>query len=93
MSDFKRIIICAAIKVDSGPHKDTVICGVRHFDRIMKSVIVAMQCHGETFIEGFMDNKYNFVTREEGCKIALESGQPMRSPPRRHGKMFSENLY
>jgi hypothetical protein len=102
MSDEKKQpwIVCAAI------HKrGNIICGVRHFDGIMRATLNAT---GETHVgwdQGFVDQFGTFYSREDAWKIADKNGQIRRptgledfahSRPANvgdEGMLFSENLY
>lgn len=73
-----RRVIAAACK-----YGDVVFVGVRHYDKIMTAQIksipedeeIRMMNRGEV-VQGFIDNKYNFLNREEAMKLVIESGQP-----------------
>lgn len=83
-------IVCAAIRNIKGE----VIIGVRHFDIEMHEQI--KQNSSELWSnseQGFIDQFYNFYTREEAWKIALEADQIIRRCHGDEGKLFSENIY
>lgn len=42
---------------------------------------------------GFVDNCYQFLTREEAFEVAYAAGQILRRCGGDDGKLFSENLY
>jgi hypothetical protein len=73
-----RRVIASACK-----YGDVVFVGVRHYDEIMTAQIksipedeeIRMMNRGEV-VQGFIDNKYNFLNREEAMKLVIESGQP-----------------
>lgn len=86
-------IVCAAVR--TGEH---IICGVRHFDEIMRKQVEAAGLRLHDFEQGFVDNRRNFLTRQEAYQIATTNGQAnikvMRS--RKHlnkPELFSEDLY
>ena len=43
--------------------------------------------------QGFIDQRGEFMTREEAHKVATESGQIIRRCGGDDGRLFSENLY
>ena len=99
-------IICAAIWFDDedpyhNPHGrpknlDTgfVICGMRHCNCLSIYQILSNESapkSGIPQIQGFLTTKNRFVDREEGCKIAIKSGQVNN---KKDGEeLFSEDLY
>lgn len=85
-------VVCAAIrKADNG----LLILGVRHFDEAMFSTInelnQRMEWRGAE--QGFMDNKWNFLTREDAWKIAEAAGQILFCIDWQIGSLHSEHLY
>lgn len=85
-----RRIVCAAIR-----HTSTriVVCGARHFDMVMHRQINAMNLPDEWDEQGFIDQRGEFLTREEAHKVATEAGQIIRRCGGDEGRLFSENLY
>lgn len=81
-------IVCAACK---NIHRGEIILGVRHFDKIMHDQI-KMANLGRDWIQGFVDNKGNFLTREEALKVATEAKQLIRKT-QPEDQLFSEDLY
>lgn len=84
-------IVCAANKLPDG----TVILSVRHFDKWMAAIYDRIDPQeklvpGEE-IQGFVDNKGNFLTREQAYEVALKSGQCFKHPYKT--ELFSEDLY
>lgn len=88
-------IVCAAIKLD-----ESIITGVRHYDKNMMAII--HELNGDKPIEespwvkakqGFITNKYRFVTREEAWAIAKSQDQIYWGKDRPPGPLFSEDLY
>ena len=85
-------IVCAANK-----HKDKelIIPGVRHGDKLMTDIMKLLGLK-KFWIQGFMDNRRNFHTREEAWKIAKAAGQIYRrvgGDCANGGTLYSENLY
>lgn len=85
-----RMIVCAAIRLNDG----RVVCGVRHFDELMRMVL---EDFGGTKIllgheQGFVDNRYQFLGRNEAWEVAEAAGQ-IRGVPPHPGCLFSEDLY
>ncbi len=60
-------IIAAAIKTEDG----IIFSGKRHQELIPK----AIRAGSENYLEGFLTNDGNFVTREEAAEIAFNAGQ------------------
>ena len=88
-------IICAAIR-----NKDkSIICGARHYDEVMhKQIKSSSECWFPGTVEqGFIDQRCNFLTREEAYVIAKEAQQIVRrcggDMVDGKGRLFSENLY
>jgi hypothetical protein len=73
----------------------TIICGVRHFDAGMRMVINSLYNAQTVKVigQGFVDNKGNYLTREEALVIAKEQGQIIRRCGGDERELFSENLY
>lgn len=86
-------VVCAALRSTINPER--IITGIRHYCPIMRQQILASEgisywkCNCD---QGFMDNRYNFISREEAWILAEKQGQIRRevSTP---GKLYSENLY
>tara|TARA_R110000868_G_scaffold149611_2_gene372101 strand:+ start:84 stop:395 length:312 start_codon:yes stop_codon:yes gene_type:complete len=90
--DYLRIV-CAANK-----HKvnGRLILGARHWDKIMhdqfKELKVLMK--GQDFIQGFIDNRGDFHTREEAFIIATKQNQIIKKTGGENSiQLFSEDLY
>ena len=87
-------IVCAACRNEQG----TIVCGPRHMDQIMwgqihKSTEDWEKGHVE---QGFVDQRGNYLTREEAWVVASAAGQIIRrvgGDTINGGKLFSENLY
>lgn len=96
-----RKIVSAANKyfftMEDGSTQELVVCGVRHYDMLMRNQIKAIDENlwskksGE--IQGFVDNKYEFLTREEAWVVAHAENQIVRRCGGDDKKLFSENLY
>ena len=81
-------IVCAANR-----HKQTkqVILGIRHWDGYMR--VQCLDYDYSDYEQGFIDNKGNFLTREEAFVVAEREGQIIRSAFSDEGCLYSENLY
>jgi len=83
-------VVCAAIRcIRTG----LIIAGARHFDEIMGRTIQAIASI-ETFADaeqGFIDQRGNFLTRQDAYILATENGQCKTT----HlvGILYSEDLY
>lgn len=85
----RRRVVCAAIRDMSG----RVVCGARHFDIGMVRAIKEMMSFVEPWEQGFIDQRGEFMTREEAHKVAADAGQIIRRCGGDDGRLFSENLY
>lgn len=85
----RQFIVCAAIRNSNGG----IICGPRHFDEIMRMQIDASTYYWKHAEQGFVDQRGQFLTREQAHVIAKEAGQIIRRVGGDDGKLFSENLY
>lgn len=84
----RRVVCAANRKRETG----LIICGARHWDKIMRAQAKALN---ETFTgwdQGFIDQFGDFITRDEAWVIAKDQKQIFRevSSP---GRLYSENLY
>ena len=88
-------IVCAAIRNAKG----RIITGARHYDGTMHTTLnyctdfADWQDHSQ-ITQGFIDQKGNFLTREEAFEVAAGNGQIIRicgSEDKR--RLYSENLY
>lgn len=92
------LIVCAANK---DPETGIIYPCVRHGCEIFWGLLDAQYEHGTKsairFEQGFLTNKYQFVTRTEAYKIAKEQGQIKRLCPtgstKENPELFSEMLY
>lgn len=90
-------VVCAAIRLKNG----LIICGARHFDPIMVSVLESL--YGDYWDkelsevdgseQGFIDQRRNFLTRDEAWKMADSNGQIRYRCGGDKDTLFSENLY
>lgn len=91
----KRVIVCAAIRcIETGK----ILCGVRHGDDSMMGLPCDVYLIYEFEEQGFVDNRGNFLTREEAWIVAYDAGQIRytwngQSCEREGGRLYSENLY
>jgi len=92
-------IVCAANK-----HKEfgDLILGVRHWDRIMHDTFSELNSgnyrddplQSRDFIQGFIDNKGNFLDRKEAYIVAKEANQIIKKTgPENSEELYSEDLY
>ncbi|UEM08027.1 hypothetical protein JL101_035850 (plasmid) [Skermanella rosea] len=86
-----RRIVAAANRLSNG----TIICGVRHWDMIMRLAVAQMiDVKKEGAEQGFVDNGGFFLTREEAWPIAEAAGQLLeRAPTGPRGILFSEDVW
>lgn len=87
----KQVVVCAANRYD-----DMVICGARHYDKAMRSVLTKFPDLNKIDCEqGFIDQFGDFLTREEAMIVARESGQKinLKGCGGSSTILFSEGLY
>lgn len=89
MSEFKKIIMCAANKFnvykDGVFLRELVIADSGHFLNNMQDVMDLLEDSGHVLEpvkdssrgQGFIDGAGNYYTREEAYKVAMDSGQPL----------------
>ncbi len=84
-------IVTAAIQLKDG----RVYCGVRHFDELMRMHLEALPIDEvKGHAQGFVDNKYQFLTREEAWRVAQCAGQiRTHAFPVPNGTLYSEDLW
>lgn len=84
-------VVCAALKDANG----RIVTGARHFDEVMMEQINErphrLDWRGAD--QGFIDQKGNYLTREEAHVIASRHGQILRRVGSDECSLFSENLY
>ena len=88
-------IVCAANKSNV---TGEVILGIRHWDEFMQQHRNTLPNRGRNadWVQGFMDNRRCFHTREEAWKIAEAAEQVIRrcgGDQANGGTLYSENLY
>jgi len=92
--DIKREqrVVCSAIK---SKVSGRIICGARHFDKIMLSQITHSENKAEwkEVEQGFIDQFGTFLSRKEAFEIANNAGQIIRRFGEDKGVLYSENLY
>lgn len=89
-NEFIRRIVCAANKFSDG----TIIVGARHYDMLMHNIIRLLPHLRELrCVQGFVDQKGNFLTREEAFDVALEQNQIIQRCGGDYKTLYSENLY
>lgn len=90
-------VVCAAIR-----HKDgTIIAGARHYDGIMRGVILSICTDVEearadgwySCEQGFLTNTGEFLTREQADPVAVRANQIREHRGRIPGRLHSEDLY
>lgn len=94
-------IVCAANKytftMEDKTTKELIICGARHYDMLMHHQIKALDKKlwekMTDEVQGFVNNKGEFLTREEAWLVASAEGQIIRRCGGDDKKLFSENLY
>ena len=85
----KQIVVCAANKFD-----DVILCGARHWDKIMCKQANMMGIKGGTEEQGFIDQFGTFLTREEAMQIVKDNGQAFDEDRNgQYDELFSEGLY
>lgn len=94
-----RFVVCAACR-----YGDLIICGARHFDKVMHSQIRQMredklfdfEAAGRAE-QGFIDQYGVFMSREEAFEVAKAAGQlnvrRLKTPYPESTELFSEDLY
>lgn len=84
-------VVCAALKDANG----RIVTGARHFDSVMMEQIkrgpAVDDWRGAD--QGFIDQKGNYLTREEAHVIASANKQILRRVGSDECSLFSENLY
>ena len=82
-------VVCAAMRNKNG----YVLCSPRHWDRIADDTVARSEEYWEDAVQGFVDERGNFLTREEAWIVAEKAGQIIRRVGGDGTKLFSENLY
>lgn len=92
VAEMKPQIVCAANRhIKTG----LVVCGVRHFDEVMRQVMRALRLEPKNadWEQGFIDSWGQFCTREQAMDHVVNSGQKIKLPIYQPDQLFSENLY
>lgn len=92
MPRFPRKIVCAAIRCDDG----FIVSGVRHFSPDMRETMKRIYGDGywkHAGEQGFIDQKGEFLSREQAFVLARENGQCPHLPATGIAFLFSEDLY
>lgn len=88
--DDAALIVCAACINSEGK----VVPSVRHGDGLMYNVMDDDEVTRFRWVQGFVTNRFSFVTRKEAWIIAERQGQIRNKLPCDHAKrLYSENLY
>ena len=85
-------IVCAAMKNSKGQ----IVVGVRHRCPIMRGQIRTEDlCDwvGADVVQGFVDNRGNFLNRKEALAVARRQGQILYRCGGDEKQLYSENLY
>lgn len=83
-----RQVVCAAIRHKGG----RIICGPRHHHCIRLAHDLGI--YSNEWEQGFVDQKNEFMTREEAMELAKERGQVQRYSIGEHQTaLYSEDLY
>ena len=85
-----RRIVCTAIRKNG-----RVICGARHYDKVMRDQIERSEGIDYWKVgvrQGFIDQFGDFLDRSEAWVVAKEQGQIV-SEVSAPGYLYSENLY
>lgn len=92
ISKSKRRVVCAAIL-----YQDFIVCGARHFDMPMHSVLGKIPHHitEAGFVDqGFIDQWGVFMDRKEAFLVAKSARQIRRKTGGKDSKkLYSEDLY
>ena len=80
-----RRVVCAANRRMDGH----IICGARHWDKVMR----AQTNDYKGWSQGFIDQFGDWMTREEAWKVAADQDQIRRRVGGDTGRLYSENLY
>jgi hypothetical protein len=90
MPRFVRWVVCAANRHKT---RGIIICGARHWDEVMRGQVEAMGEDYHSWDQGFIDQRGEWMTREEAHEVAKENGQIRRRCGGDAKRLFSENLY
>lgn len=96
--DLKEVVLCAAIWFpnENTPYhnvknidKGLVLCGHRHPHIIGQYNAMGGKFTEETYVQGFITNLNNFLTREEAHTLFIDCG----GEPESSEQLYSEDLY
>lgn len=85
----QRRVVCAAIKNKRG----VVVCSPRHWDTLMHAQALITGEDWYQAEQGFVDQRGQWLTREEALAVAVMAGQIVRRCGGDDHELFSENLY
>lgn len=89
-TDTDVLVVCAACINSEGK----VVPSVRHGDELIYNVMGEEEVIRFHWVQGFVTNRFSFVTRKEAWIIAERQGQIRNQLPCDHAKrLYSENLY
>ena len=88
-------VVCAAMRCRK---TGKIVASVRHWDKICNQYFDSKEDAIFEFDDeqGFLDNRWNFLTREEAWKVAVGACQIIRrvgGDTANGGRLYSENLY
>ena len=81
-------IVCAA---NRNMITQSIVIGVHHWDGLIRQQI--WEKYYSDYEQGFIDNRGDFLTREEAFVVAEREGQIIRRVGGDEGCLYSENLY
>lgn len=84
----ERRVVCAAIKID-----EIIICGARHYDKIMHTILGFIVPSDTPIQQGFVDQFGVFMDRQEAYQVAEAAKQIIHKTPGPKNMLFSEDLY
>ena len=87
----QQVVVCAACVVG-----DVILCGARHWDKVMRTQAKALGIKYVADKQGFIDQFGDFLTREEAMNIAIAAGQKVDIKEGCGGdkmNLYSEGLY
>ena len=88
--DVDALVVCAACINSEGK----VFPSVRHGDKLIYNVMDEEEVIRFHWVQGFVTNRFSFITREEAWIIAERQGQIRNKLPCDSAKrLYSENLY
>lgn len=84
-----RRVVCAANRHQKS---GAIVCGARHWDKVMRRQAVGMDYDFHGWDQGFIDQFGDWMDRKTAWEVATDQGQIRRevSSP---GTLYSENLY